>query len=423
MKKNTPPLLKNFQIYFIFLSLLFISSPLFAESESISSILNAADNPDEIFMLRGELTNVPVSSLTRVSITDPEIADITNAQNDEVVLIGKAPGQTTLFVWDADGKRSINIHVSGKDLKGIQSRIKKLLDAAIITEVNLDANAKEGKVIISGEIPENKQTVYEEIVNEFPEDVINLVKTEEINDLIQVDMQISELSQRLDKSLGIDWTGQGQDNLSLNYQETLPTFDGKVEDFFKIGDFARTTALQAKVNAIIEEGKGRVLSKPKLVVESGQEASFLVGGEIPIRTTSSSSSGTTQENVSFKEYGVGMTITPTVKRGNKIEVLLTTEISDIDAANRVGDDVAFTTRSAQTQVLLDDGQPVVLAGLIKSNQGELIRRVPFLSQIPIAGALFRNRSKAVPDTDTEIVISLTPRIISHNRSRFVDQQR
>lgn len=371
---------------------------------------------DDVYILRSELVSVKVNSLTKVSITDPDIADITNADSDAVIVIGKSAGQTTLFVWDVDGKRSINIHVSDKDLRGIESRIKKLLDAAIISEVQIESDPKEGKVILSGEIPEAKELVFDDITVEFPDDIINLVKTEEIDDLIQVDMQISELDQTLDKTLGVDWGG-----ISLTYPETLPTFDGSVGDFFKIGDFARTTKLQARVDAIINEGKGRVLSKPKVVVESGEEASFLVGGEIPIRTTSTTTSGGTQENVSFKEYGVGMTITPTVKRGRKIEVKLTTEISDIDSSVPVANEVAFKTRSAQTQVLLDDGQTAILAGLIRSSRGESTRRVPFMSNIPVLGALFRHRSWT-PNTDSEVVISLTPRILSRNRSRFVERE-
>lgn len=375
-----------------------------------------SNDVDEIYLLRSELVTVKVNSLTKVSITDPDIADITNADSDAVIIIGKTSGQTTLFIWDGDGKRSINIHVSDKDLRGIESRIRKLLDAAIISEVQIESDSKEGKVILSGEIPEAKEALFDEITVEFPDDIINLVKTEEIDDLIQVDMQISELDQTLDKSLGVDWGG-----ISLTYPETLPAFDGSVGSFFKIGDFARTTKLQAKVDAIISEGKGRVLSKPKVVVESGEEASFLVGGEIPIRTTSSLTSGGSQENVSFKEYGVGMTITPTVKRGKKIEVKLTTEISDIDSSVPVANEVAFKTRSAQTQVLLDDGQTIILAGLIKSNRGEATKRVPFLSNVPVMGALFRHRSWS-PHTDSEVVISLTPRIISRNRSRFVERE-
>ncbi len=418
MKLNTHssrPWQFHIVISLTFCSLFFPNFNSYAVDRSENEIVDSND-VDDVYLLRSELVTIKVNSLTKVSITDPDIADITNADSDVITVIGKAPGQTTLFIWDVDGKRSINIHVSDKDLRGIESRIRKLLDSAIIHEVQIEADPKEGKVILSGEIPESKEALFDEITVGFPDDIINLVKTEEIDDLIQIDMQIAELDQTLDKALGIDWGG-----ISLTYPETLPSFDGSVGDFFKIGDFSRTTRLQARVDAIINEGKGRILSKPKLVVESGEEANFLVGGEIPIRTTSTTTSGGVQENVSFKEYGVGMTITPTVKRGKKIEVKLTTEISDIDSSVPVANEVAFKTRSAQTQVLLDDGQTAILAGLIKSNQGESTKRVPFFSSVPIVGALFRHRSWT-PNTDSEVVISLTPRILSRNRSRFVERE-
>jgi pilus assembly protein CpaC len=407
---------KDFSIVIAFLFLLATTLSFAADS----SALNFSET-DEVSMIRGELVNLTVDGLTRISITDPDVADITTAEGNEVTLIGKNPGQTTLFIWDANGKQSMTIHVSEKDLNVIKDRLKKLLKNAAINEVNLEVNEKEGKVVASGELSEEKQELFEQIIVEFPSDVINLVKKEQVKDLIQIDLQISELNETLDKALGIDWgTGSGN-GINLNYKETLPDFDGTPGDFFKIGDFARTSALQATVNAIIREGKGRILSKPKLVVENGEQASFLVGGEIPIRTTTSSSGGSTQENVSFKEYGVGMTITPTI-RTRKIEVKLVTEISDIDPANKVGNDVAFTTRSAQTQVILDDGQLVVIAGLIRSSQSETVRRVPFLSKVPVMGLLFRSRETTIPNQDTEIAISMTPHVLSKNRSWLADKQ-
>ena len=225
--------------------------------------------------------------------------------------------------------------------------------------------------------------------------------------------KITELSTTLSKTLGIEWAaggGQGATGtgggLNIDYGEDLPDFDGSIGDFFKIGDFRRTSALIATVNALLEEGMGRVLSQPKLVVLSGEEANFLVGGEIPIRTTTSSGTST-QENVEFKEYGIGMSITPTIRK-NKIDLQINLEVSDVDNANAVGDDVAFVTRSASTQLFLDDGQTIVLAGLIQQRTGETVKKVPFLGNIPIVGLVFRSRSTPTPDSDLELVISLTP---------------
>lgn len=102
-----------------------------------------------------------------------------------------------------------------------------------------------------------------------------------------------------------------------------------------------------------------------------------------------------------------MTVTPTIRK-EKIDVILNIEISDIDAANAVGEDVAFTTRSASSQLFLDDGQTIVLAGLIQQRTAESIKKVPYLGEIPILGLMFRSRSTPTPDLDTELVISLTP---------------
>ena len=393
---------------------------------------------DEVNMILGELTQLKVYSLTRLSMTDPEIADVVDADDSQILLIAKNTGQTPLFIWDEYGKRVVMVNVSGTELKSIADRIQTLLNNAGLKHVYLDVNGTEGKVVITGSVPEFKQILFEDIIAPFDEHVISLVEEQDIEDLVQIDVQITELSTTLTKSLGIDWfaaggdtgdSGSGGGPLKLSYGETLPDFDGSVGDFFKIGDFERADSLVATINALLEEGMGRILSQPKLVVLSGEEASFLIGGEIPIRTTTSSGDSV-QENVEFKEYGVGMTITPTIRK-DKIDVILNIEISDIDAANAVGEDVAFTTRSASSQLFLDDGQTIVLAGLIQQRTAETIKKVPYLGEIPILGLMFRSKSTPTPDLDTELVISLTPYRIdtglnpmtSEERKRMKDQPR
>ncbi len=370
---------------------------------------------DEINMILGELTQLKVYSLTRLSMTDPEIADVVDADDSQILLIAKNTGQTPLFIWDEYGKRVVMVNVSGTELKSIANRIQTLLNDAELNLVYINVNPVEGKVVLTGRVPEYKQIIFEDIIAAFDEHIISLVEEHDIEDLVQIDVQITELSTTLTKSLGIDWfaaggdtgdSGSGGGPLKLSYGESIPEFDGSVGDFFKIGDFRRADSLVATVNALLEEGMGRILSQPKLVVLSGEEASFLIGGEIPIRTTTSSGDSV-QENVEFKEYGVGMTITPTIRK-DKIDVLLNIEISDIDAANAVGEDVAFTTRSASSQLFLDDGQTIVLAGLIQQRTAEQIKKVPYLGEIPILGLMFRSKSTPTPDLDTELVISLTP---------------
>ncbi len=390
---------------------------------------------EDVHMLRGELVSLSTNALTRISVSDPAVADIVKADENEILLVGQGVGQTALFIWDGDGKRTIMVYVFSQDLALTKDRIEKLLKAANIAEAILEINDQEGKIVVSGDIPAHKKEQFDQIVETFGGDIVNLVKEEEIEDLIQIDVQITELSTTLSKSLGIEWstgtsskstnlTATAGDSFSPTYGENLPVFDGSIEDFFKIGQFERSanSAIIAQINALVEEGEARILSQPKLVVVNGEEASFLVGGEIPIRTTTSSASGGSQENVSFKEYGISMTITPEIKK-EKISIMLNVEVSDVDASNAVGDDVAFTTRSAQTQLYLEEGETVVLAGLIKHNRSQNISKVPFLGDIPIVGLLFRNKSNPVADQDQELVISLTSTILAKNRSSLERAQR
>lgn len=384
----------------------------------------------DVYMIKGELVNLKADGLERISVTNPEVADILRADEEEILMVGQSVGQTALFLWDKQGKRSLLVHVFSQDLELVKERLGALFKAAGITETTLEIDEREGKVVALGDIPKYKKEQFTQIVDKFGDDVIDLTKEEEIDDLIQIAVQITELSSTLSKSLGVDWTAGARSlrsgtsgtasgsssTFAFAYPETLPTATGASKDLFKLGDFNRTSALLATVDALIAEGKARILSQPKLVVKNAQEASFLIGGEIPIRTTTSSTTGT-QENVTFKAYGISMTITPEIKK-EKIDITLNVEISDVDSSNAVGSNVAFTSRSAQTRLYLDDGQTIILAGLIKQNRSKVVNKVPILGDIPIVGLLFRIESNPAADIDQELVISLTPTILQKNRGKI-----
>ncbi|MBN1870020.1 MAG: TonB family protein [Candidatus Omnitrophica bacterium] len=400
----------------LFLYLALGANPVMADMDEHSDTLDSI-YADEIYMVKGELVTLKVYSLSRVSVTDPMIADIADANDEEILLVAQRSGETALFIWDEHGKRTLMVYVYNRSLDLVADRTKRLLKDVGIQGLKITANEKEGKVVITGEVPEDKRRLYDEIVMRFSDDIINLVEEEVIVDLVQIDMQITELSTTLSESLGIDWSTGSVPGIAPQYEEEVPDFDGSISDFFKIGDFYRTGQLVAAVNALVTEGKGRILSKPKLVVISGEEARFLVGGEIPIRTTTFSESGSSQENVSFKEYGISMTITPTIKK-EKVDVVMNLEVSEIDAstATTISEEVAFSTRSASTHLYLDNGQTIVLAGLIKHLESKTLSKVPFLGDIPILGLLFRSRVNPVPQQDQELVIALTPSIMRQKES-------
>ncbi len=424
--------LKIFSIYFFLIAVAIGCSFSVGYADVVDSIYT-----DEVYMLKGELVSVKVYSATQLAVVDESVIDLVDEEKDELLILGKSEGETTLFIWDEHGKRTMTFFVAEQMLEITRTRIKKLLDTANIHEIELKLNEKEGKVIALGNIPEDEKEQFSQIIDSFGDKVINLVKDDEVLDLIQIDLQVTELSTSVTKNLGIEWstgkqtdTGTGSfttkttgSSFSPSYLEKMPLSDGSIGDYFKIGKFFRSdqSALVARINALYEEGKAKVLSRPKLVVVSGEEASFLVGGEIPIRTTSSSATGT-QENVSFKSYGISMSITPTIKK-EKIDMQMNVEISDIDAANASNNTVAFTTRSTSTRLYLDNGQTIILAGLIKHNRATKIKKLPFVSSIPIVGLLFRSKSMPTPDLDQEMVISVTPHILARNRNDSNEEKR
>jgi len=378
---------------------------------------------EEHQLMVGDILTISTQALNRLSITDPDVADISDAKPDAVTLMGKNPGQTILFIWETGGKRSIVIRVVSQDLVMLKARIQSLMESAGISTVQLDENQMEGKLVISGEVPEDKEEAYAKIMDGFSDQVIDLTKAEDSKELVQIDMQITELSTTLNKSMGVLWAPT-----TINVQESNNPQTGKIADIFKLGDFNRTDSLLAQINLLIEEGKARILSKPRIVVKSGKEATFLVGGEIPIKTTTTGTDGssTLTENVEYKEYGVSLSVTPTIREG-KVNIVLSTEISDVDSsppsAVTATNTTAFLTRSAQTELFLNDRQTIVLAGLIRKNRSRGESRVPFLGKIPIIGMLFKSTKTTTPDADTEVVISLTPTIISSNKKDASEEKK
>jgi len=398
----------------------------------LSADENDSDASDAIDMVTGDIQSVPVNNLTRVSMTNPDVADIADAQSDKVSILAKKAGSTVLFLWDATGKHSVKIRVASEDLSVVKERVEKILSEANITGVTLEENMDEGKVVVEGTLSKDDKNRMDDILQPYSDNLLNLAKVEKSEDLIQVDMQVVEISTTLEQDLGIQWmNAQGSNQstatttgtstttgLALPYTETPPSTNGKIGDFFKIGNFNRTFQLQATVNALLQEGKAKLISKPRLVAVSGKQASFLVGGEIPVNnTTTSASGGSTQSSTTYTQYGVNMTVTPTLREG-KIDVVLNVDIRDVDNSSSfsgsTGNTVAFITRTASTDLLMDNKQTIVLAGLIKYSESETLSEVPFLSKVPILGALFRNRN--IPgDANTEMVIILTPTVLTDRK--------
>jgi pilus assembly protein CpaC len=170
-----------------------------------------------------------------------------------------------------------------------------------------------------------------------------------------------------------------------------------------------------KVDAENKDGVIKILAEPNIMAISGQEGSFLAGGKIfiPVPQGSGSNAITLEE----KDFGVGLKFTPTVLEGDVINLRVTPEVSELSSTGTTISAAGFTSsvlpsftiRRASTTVQLRDGQSFAIAGLIKNNITETIRRFPVLGEIPIIGLLFR--SSAFQSDKTELLFVITPRLV------------
>jgi pilus assembly protein CpaC len=376
---------------------------------------------EEVELIVGEIQTVKAYSPTRVAVTDPTIADIDKVEGNDILLSAKKAGNTTLNIWDTYGERTLQIRVYAEELDSLKNRLKKLLANFAINNLTFKTSKEEGKVILSGEILSDSEKQLKDVLSPFSNKIINLINTIDETAVVQIDVQVLELTKSATEELGVTWLTALQvreepykDSSTSTTSGVTTTLNklGSFSDIFRISQWSRD-AITAKLNMLVNEGKGKVLSRPKLVCLSGKEAEFLVGGEIPIVTTTTSSGGNVSTNVEFRKYGVNLKIKPVVK-DNEIDTTINTEVSDVDWGNAVtvsGTKIpAFASRSASTQVYLKDGQTIFLAGLIKNKDSTNISGVPFLKDVPFLGAIFR--SKSLQKSDTELVISLTPTIVS-----------
>ena len=222
--------------------------------------------------------------------------------------------------------------------------------------------------------------------------------------MIQMSVQVLETSISSLGTLGIEWA----DKISFE-EESIP-------GLFKVGTFKRLDKLTATLNMMIQEGKAQILAKPILVALSGESASFLVGGEVPIPVPGEG--GTI--GIDWKEYGVTLEILPVGEEKRRIiDAYITAKVSDLDWENAVtiaGVKVpGISTRRASTKVQVETGDTIVIAGLVKTEKEKSAKKVPLLGDIPILGYLFKSTTFSKKRTD--ITIFITPTFVKKEEEK------
>ena len=380
---------------------------------------------NEIKLYIGQPQTVYVSSPKRVAIGNPQIADVANISKIELTIDPKAAGSTTLIVWDNFGEQSYRLKVYAEDMSVIKRRIDNVLSSLNLRDVYTKAEDEEAKVLLLGSVKSTKEKgIVTAALEQLKDKIIDLIAVKEEEAVIDIDVQVIELNRGSQDTLGFTWPGSmtltevGSPGIQIG-----GTTWGKL---FKVSKETRD-AFTLTLDALIQEGKARILSRPRISCQSGKEAKLVVGGEVPVLSGTVSPGGTagtpgatTSGQVEYKEYGIILNVKPLLEDSGRIHLGLEVTVSEVGDQVKTDYALAYrmSKRTATTELFLDDGQTMAIGGLIKQKTTEDIKRVPWLSNVPVLGSLFRQRTKSSgwdselsEINDVELFITLTPRVV------------
>jgi pilus assembly protein CpaC len=379
-------------------------------------------------------------NFANITVGDPDIADVSPLTDHSLSILGKKIGTTRVTVYDADHKPVgiFDVEVS-YDISRLAAEIGHFTGGGIkVSSIN-------GRILLSGTSPDaatlDKAV---QIAAQFGPDPINTVQVMQPQQ-IELEVRFIEVDRNAGRDLGVQWnafgnsvlanTGSGLPASQLpitqpggSFQQpgttvgganvagsALPispvvaagVLSGAAPFGFLVGQL--TNKLQVEVNALESKGAARLLAEPNLVTLSGETASFLAGGQIPIPEVGA----TGTPSFGFQPYGVGLSFTPTVLHDGVINLIVKPEVSEIDKTNGVTIGGTFvpglTTRKASTTLELRDGQSFMLGGLLQSDGTNTIDQLPWAGDLPVLGALFRSTDYQKQETD--LVILVTPHIV------------
>jgi len=371
-------------------------------------------------------------AITRISVADPDVADLVLISDKEIYVNALAPGVTSLSIWGKSRFTTATVTVEA-DLTLLKEKLHQILP-----KEKIGVEAAGDSVVLSGEVSgpvaqETALSLAAPYAGGKKDKVVNLLHVGGVQQ-VMVEVRLAEISRTIAERIGVNFVGVGENAFGVSQINNLNTVSGILRSLTGAAG-AGTTVTQAispSITAIAgfaagptfwtmffdllkQQNLGRVLAEPNLVTTSGQKASFLAGGEYPIPVPQSGVGGAATITIEYKKFGVGLDFTPTVLADDKIALKVHPIVSELDFTTTVAyTSLGFTvpglkTREMETHVEVKDGQTFAIAGLLQQNTRDIINKFPVLGDIPILGALFRSTS--YQKNETELVTLVTPRLV------------
>lgn len=379
---------------------------------------------------KGELLSF-TSDVARVAISEPKIADAVVVSPREVMVNAKSPGRTTLIIWIADKPQRYDITVR-PDEEAIHQLRRELQEALHGSEINISWSGD--SIVLTGKVKDAEQARRaQSLASARARNVVNLLEAPPAPDPRQILLEVKFAS--IDRvalaELGFnffanDLKGVGSGTTQqfqtprfsqLQFQNfELRSSNVNFADLLNLFVFRPDLNLGATIRALQARNLLQMLAEPNLIAIEGAQASFLAGGEFPFPTIQATTSGGAVApiiTVQFRPFGVRLNFQPTVTASGGIHLKVQPEVSALDFSNAVTLQgfliPALSTRRAETEVLLKDGESFAIAGLIDNRVVQVLNRIRGLGDIPVLGHLFRSRSTR-KSTD-ELLVVITPRFV------------
>lgn len=373
--------------------------------------------------------------LKRVSVTDPTVADALVVTPTQILVNGLAPGEVSLLIWDElERSQSFDLRVD-VDITAAAEEMHRLFP-----DEKINVSPSRSAVVLSGHVTTEDVAKHAgALASAYSKNVVNVltfgpvgaeevlleVKFAEVDRTALTQFGVNLFSTGAGNTIGGVTTGQFGGEKIGTINDTIGgsgsgsssgTSQTTIGDLLNLFFFRPDIHLGGVIRALQARNLLQILAEPNLIAVNGKEASFLAGGEFPFPIAQPSGQGLSTVTIQFREFGVRLKFTPVIQPNGNIHLRVIPEVSTLDFANSVtvsGTTVpAISTRKADTEFELQDGQSFVIAGLMDNRVTSIASKIPGLGDIPVLGNFFR--SKSLQKSNSELIVLCTARRVSPN---------
>jgi len=399
---------------------------------SLPGMVPVQDSTNEVAVAVGKTLLIDTARpISRVAVGIGDVAEATAVTPTEIMINGKAPGETSLIIWDSRGGRqffNITVRPSSAVTTDNLDAIRRELSLELPGQ-RLKVTSENNMVFLRGTVKDLTGSARAVQIASTGGKVVNLLNVDMPNADAQILLKVRfasvDRSKEIQLGINLFSTGFGNTVAGITTGQfaapgvTLPiagsAASATLTNGLNLFAFFPGLNLGATLQALEQRGVVEVLAEPNVMAVNGKEASFLAGGEFPYPVAQASGTGGGSTiSIEFKEFGVRLNFIPTITPRGTVRLQVAPEVSALDFTNAIaisGFDVpGLTVRKVKTEVELSDGQSFVIGGLLDKNENEAFQKIPFLGDIPILGKFFQSIQRT--KNDTELVVIVTPEIVS-----------